>query len=130
MRCAVGEQHRAEPVTAYVGRPDDEQSITHRPGVEDVCTVVTLDERLAHDMAVHDPRTVPSRPLLTTGRIDLAQRTLVGSWRALHRLITQGGKTGSEQAADHTRERNRPESACNDASISSRLRFLVSGSHR
>lgn len=32
----------ADPMLAYAGHPGDEHSIAHRPGVEDVCTVITL----------------------------------------------------------------------------------------
>lgn len=63
----------ADPVTAYLSRPDDPQSIAHRPHAEDICTVITLAPALARDVGL--ART--ARPILTTGRIDLAQRALV-----------------------------------------------------
>jgi AraC-like DNA-binding protein len=71
----------ADPVTAYIGRPDDQQSIAHRPDGEDVCTVVTLDDHLAHDVLLEDPRRAPARPVSTDGRLDLAQRALVARAR-------------------------------------------------
>jgi AraC-like DNA-binding protein len=63
----------ADPLVAYVGQPDSEQSIAHRPGVEDVCTVITLAGGSLDRgfRAVH-----------TTGRSWLAHRVLVTRARA------------------------------------------------
>lgn len=63
----------ADPVTAYVTGPGDPQSIAHRPHAEDICTVITLAPALVQDV----PLAAATRPILTTGRIDLAQRALV-----------------------------------------------------
>jgi AraC-like DNA-binding protein len=73
----------ADPVTAYLGRPGDEQSIAHRPGTEDACTVVTLDEGLARETIkeLDDDPSASVRPMLTTGQIDLAQRVLAARAR-------------------------------------------------
>jgi AraC-like DNA-binding protein len=70
-----------DPVSAFVGWPGDEQSIAHRPGREDVCTVLSLGPRLAAEVLPEPGRTA-SRPLRTSGRLDMAQRTLVA--RARH----------------------------------------------
>jgi AraC-like DNA-binding protein len=66
-----------DPATAYVGRPGTEQSIAHRPGVEDVCLVITLDDALAAD-ALHDD---PAGPRHASARADLAARLLVARTR-------------------------------------------------
>jgi AraC-like DNA-binding protein len=74
----------ADPVTAYLGRPGDEQSIAHRPGAEDVCTVVTLEEGLAREtirVLEDSVAAAPASPMLTTGRIDLAHRVLAARAR-------------------------------------------------
>jgi AraC-like DNA-binding protein len=68
----------AEPTTAYIGHPDDEQRIAHRPGAEDTCLVVTLDPGFAAD--VLDARQ-PKGTRHTTARIDLAQRMLAARAR-------------------------------------------------
>jgi hypothetical protein len=68
-----------DPVTAYLRRPDDEQQIAHRPETEDACTVVTFSDSLAEEVIRERP---PVRPLLTTGRTDLAHRVLFA--RARH----------------------------------------------
>ncbi|HWN35933.1 MAG TPA: hypothetical protein VNP03_24490, partial [Pseudonocardia sp.] len=65
-------------MTAYLRRPDDEQRIAHRPDTEDACTVVTLDETLASEAL---GERLPARPLLTSGRMDLAHRILVARAR-------------------------------------------------
>jgi AraC-like DNA-binding protein len=69
----------ADPVTAYVGLPGDEQSIGHKPGREDVCTVVTLNPEFASELLPDRP---PATPIPTTGRIDLAQRVLAARARS------------------------------------------------
>jgi AraC-like DNA-binding protein len=66
-----------DPVTAFVGRPGDEQSIAHRPGREDACTVVSLGPRLADDVLPRRPPTT----LRTTGRVDMAHRALLARAR-------------------------------------------------
>jgi AraC-like DNA-binding protein len=67
-----------DPVSAFVGRPGDEQSIAHRPGREDACTVVSLGPRLAAELL---PRRLPDA-LRTSGRVDMAHRALLA--RARH----------------------------------------------
>jgi AraC-like DNA-binding protein len=67
-----------DPISAFVGRPGDEQSIAHRPGREDACTVVSLGERLAAELL---PRRLPTA-LRTSGRVDMAHRMLLA--RARH----------------------------------------------
>ncbi|MHA6619376.1 helix-turn-helix domain-containing protein [Pseudonocardia sp. DLS-67] len=66
-----------DPVSAFVRRPGDEQSIAHRPGREDVCTVVSLGPGLAADVL---PWRLPTA-LRTSGRIDMAHRALLAQAR-------------------------------------------------
>lgn len=62
----------ADPLLAYVGQPGAEQSIAHRPGIEDVCTVITLaDGALDRGFRVLHP----------TGKSLLAHRVLVARAR-------------------------------------------------
>ncbi|WP_051579481.1 helix-turn-helix domain-containing protein [Pseudonocardia acaciae] len=68
----------ADPATAYLGRPGDEQSIAHRPGREDVCTEVGLDAAFARELRLDQ---TPTHPVLTSGRLDLAHRALVARAR-------------------------------------------------
>jgi AraC-like DNA-binding protein len=66
-----------DPISAFVGRPGDEQSIAHKPGREDACTVVSLGPGLAAEL-------VPQRPpttIRTSGRVDMAHRTLLARAR-------------------------------------------------
>ncbi|GAB3403713.1 helix-turn-helix domain-containing protein [Flindersiella endophytica] len=65
----------ADPMLAYAGQPGDEHSIAHRPGVEDVCTVITLADRYTHSYS--DAR----GPIRTTARSWLAHRVLVARAR-------------------------------------------------
>jgi AraC-like DNA-binding protein len=67
-----------DPISAFVGRPGDEQSIAHRPGREDACTVVSLGPELAAELL---PQRVPGT-LRTSGPVDMAHRTLLA--RARH----------------------------------------------
>jgi AraC-like DNA-binding protein len=67
-----------DPVSAFVGRPGDEQSIAHKPGREDACTVVSLGPRLAAELL---PRRLPDA-LRTSGPVDMAHRALLA--RARH----------------------------------------------
>lgn len=64
----------ADPMLAYAGRPGDEYSIAHRPGIEDVCTVITLANGYGHGDA--------RGPIRTTTRSWLAHRVLVARARA------------------------------------------------
>jgi AraC-like DNA-binding protein len=64
----------ADPLVAYVGPAGAEHSIAHRPGVEDVCTVITLAGRPALDSGF--------RALRPTGANCLAHRVLVARARA------------------------------------------------
>jgi AraC-like DNA-binding protein len=73
-----GAETTVDPVSAFVGRPGDEQSIAHRPGREDACTVVSLGPRLAAELL---PRRLPAT-LRTSGPVDLAHRALLA--RARH----------------------------------------------
>jgi AraC-like DNA-binding protein len=61
----------ADPMLAYSGQPGDEHSIAHRPGVEDVCTVITLDDCYG----------TARGPVRTTTRSWLAHRELVARAR-------------------------------------------------
>jgi AraC-like DNA-binding protein len=76
-----GWEAAVDPVSAFVGCPGDEQSIAHKPGREDACTVISLGPRLAADLL---PDLLPAarRPLRTSGRLDLAHRVLFA--RARH----------------------------------------------
>jgi AraC-like DNA-binding protein len=67
-----------DPLVAYVRAPGVEQRIAHRPDREDACTVVTLDGQLAGEVL---PARPPSRPLATSGQVDLAQRILLARAR-------------------------------------------------
>jgi AraC-like DNA-binding protein len=73
-----GAETTVDPVSAFVGRPGDEQSIAHRPGREDACTVVSIGPGLASDVL---PDRLPTT-LHTSGRVDMAHRTLFA--RACH----------------------------------------------
>jgi AraC-like DNA-binding protein len=75
-----GWEATVDPVSAFVGRPGDEQSIAHKPGREDACTVISLGPRLAADVLPGSP---PWGPLRTSGRVDMAHR-------ALHARARQG----------------------------------------
>jgi AraC-like DNA-binding protein len=77
-----GWETTVDPVSAFIGRPGDEQSIAHRPGREDACTVISLGPRLAADVL---PAPLPAAlpPLRTSGRVDMAHR-------ALHARARQG----------------------------------------
>lgn len=63
-----------DPLIAYLRDPDDEQQIAHRPGREDACTVLTLDDVLAAEVLPVRPAT---RMVRTSGRVDLAHRRLL-----------------------------------------------------
>jgi AraC-like DNA-binding protein len=73
-----GWEATVDPVSAFVGQPGDEQSIAHRPGREDVCTVVSLGRRLAAEVL---PEPAAPRPLRTSGHVDMAHRALVARAR-------------------------------------------------
>jgi AraC-like DNA-binding protein len=66
----------ADPAVAYVSGPQDEQQIAHKVGVEDVCTTVVLSDEFVAGLTGGD-RTVPTAPVFTSGRLDLAHRVLV-----------------------------------------------------
>ncbi len=76
-----GWEATVDPVSAFVGRPGDEQSIAHKPGREDACTVISLSPQLAADL-LPEPLPAARRPLRTSGRLDLAHRVLFA--RARH----------------------------------------------
>jgi AraC-like DNA-binding protein len=73
-----GRETTVDPVSAFVARPGDEQSIAHRPGREDACTVLALGPRLASEVL---PVRAATHPLRTSGRVDMAQRALLARAR-------------------------------------------------
>jgi AraC-like DNA-binding protein len=76
----ANERTVVDPTTAFVAHPGESQRIAHHVGVEDVCTSVSLSEDYIDELA--DPRRDRSRrSVLTTGRIDLAHRSLVARAR-------------------------------------------------
>lgn len=110
-----------DPLAAYLRRPEDEQRIAHRPGAEDLCTVLTLDGELAAELGADR---LPRRPLRTDPRIDLAQRVVLAGARRggdgfglaerVVRLVRQvsrldereagGGKPSHRRLAESARE--------------------------
>ncbi|GAA4628531.1 helix-turn-helix transcriptional regulator [Actinoallomurus vinaceus] len=52
----------ADPAVAYMGGPDEEQSIAHRTDREDVCTVMVVSARFMAEMTAEPPRN-PSLPV-------------------------------------------------------------------
>jgi AraC-like DNA-binding protein len=68
-----------DPLVAYVRSPGVEQRISHRPHIEDACTVLTLDDALLGDVTHRRP---PDRPVRTDGVLDLAQRTVLARARS------------------------------------------------
>jgi AraC-like DNA-binding protein len=68
-----------DPSVAYVRPPGEEQRISHRPHVEDACTVLALDEALLGDVT---RRRLPDRPVRTDGALDLAHRTVFARARS------------------------------------------------
>ena len=68
-----------DPSVAYVRPPGGEQRISHRPHVEDACTVLALDEALLGDVT---RRPLPDRPVRTDGDLDLAHRTVFARARS------------------------------------------------
>ena len=79
-RARVGGQvFLADPATAYLGGPAQEQSIAHRVGAEDVCTAVSMS---ASFMAELTGGGVAVRPTAqVTGRLAVAHRLLVARAR-------------------------------------------------
>lgn len=75
-----------DPLIAYRRGPGDEQQIAHRPGREDACTVLTLDETFTEAR----PRIVR-----TTSRVDLLHRRMLAQARsgrdpfALSEMVTR-----------------------------------------
>lgn len=65
-----------DPGTGYASGPGDEQAIAHRPGREDVCTVVTVAESMLPD------GWAPCAPVPVAARVDFAHRVLVARTRA------------------------------------------------
>ena len=80
-RARVGGQvFLADPATAYVGGPAQEQSIAHRIGAEDVCTAVSLSASFMAELTGG----APVRPTVpVTGRLAVAHRLLVARARRL-----------------------------------------------
>ncbi len=68
-----------DPSVAYVRPAGGEQRISHRPHVEDACTVLALDEALLGDVT---RRPLPDRPVRTDGALDLAHRTVFARARS------------------------------------------------
>lgn len=69
----------ADPATAYLGGPDEEQSIAHRVGREDVCTEVQLSEGFVCELAGEAPPPGPSFPV--SGDLAVAHRLLIARAR-------------------------------------------------
>jgi AraC-like DNA-binding protein len=65
----------ADPSLAYLGGPDDEQSIAHRPGAKDVCTALTLFGSFAQRFP-DQPGAFP-----VTGRVAVCHRLLLAAAR-------------------------------------------------
>ncbi|MBX7265784.1 helix-turn-helix transcriptional regulator [Micromonospora sp. Llam7] len=84
----------ADPMLAYIARPGDEQQIAHRVDVTDMCTSITFSAPLLRDVVGTDGLGT-TRPMVTTGRIDLLHRLLVSRARAgtdefeLHERVSQ-----------------------------------------
>ncbi|GLY81288.1 helix-turn-helix domain-containing protein [Actinoallomurus iriomotensis] len=73
-----GHAFPADPVTAYLGGPADEQSIAHRVGAEDVCTVLSLSPSFMIELTGG----VPVRPTAAvTGRLAVTHRLLLARAR-------------------------------------------------
>lgn len=68
-----------DPVTAFIAYPGETQQIAHRVGAEDVCTSVHLSQEYIDDLTDAGP--AASRLVFTSGRIDLAHRSLVARAR-------------------------------------------------
>jgi AraC-like DNA-binding protein len=68
-----------DPLVAYVRPPGAEQLISHRPRVEDACTVVWLDEAALAELTDRPP---PDGPVHTNGRLDLAHRMVLARARS------------------------------------------------
>ncbi|GAA0327190.1 helix-turn-helix transcriptional regulator [Actinoallomurus spadix] len=63
----------ADPALAYLGAPGEEQSIAHRPGREDVCTVVLVSASLMAEITEERP----ARPsVFVSGALAVAHRLL------------------------------------------------------
>ncbi|GLY91444.1 helix-turn-helix domain-containing protein [Actinoallomurus iriomotensis] len=73
-----GHAFLADPVTAYLGGPADEQSIAHRVGAEDVCTALSLSPSFMTELTGG----VPERPTAAvTGRLAVTHRLLLARAR-------------------------------------------------
>jgi AraC-like DNA-binding protein len=68
----------ADPATAYLGGPAQEQSIAHRTGAEDVCTAVSMSAPFMAELT-GDPPVRPTAPV--TGRLAVAHRLLAARAR-------------------------------------------------
>jgi AraC-like DNA-binding protein len=78
-RARVGGQvFLADPATAYLGGPAQEQSIAHRVGAEDVCTAVSMSAPFITELTGGAPMR-PTAPV--TGRLAVAHRLLVARAR-------------------------------------------------
>ncbi|WP_341719195.1 AraC family transcriptional regulator [Micromonospora sp. FIMYZ51] len=84
----------ADPMLAYLARPGDQQQIAHRVDATDTCTSITFSAPLLRDVVGTDGLGT-TRPMVTTGRIDLLHRLLVAAARAgtdefeLHERVSQ-----------------------------------------
>ncbi|WP_407563153.1 helix-turn-helix domain-containing protein [Streptomyces sp. 184] len=71
-----GWQATLDPVSAFAAAPGDEQTIAHRPGARDTCTVLTLDPPLLDDLTAGGTRLL-DRPVVVDGRTQLRHRLLL-----------------------------------------------------
>jgi hypothetical protein len=71
----------AHPMVAYVAQPGDEQRIAHRIGATDTCTSVTIAGPLLKEI-VGEGSAALTRPMFTTGRVDLMHRMMIARARA------------------------------------------------
>jgi AraC-like DNA-binding protein len=75
-RRVEGEEAVVDPAVAYFEKPRQEQQVAHPLDGGDVCTTLTLPDRLLAWMTGGDPL-LPDRPVFTDPSIDLAHRVLV-----------------------------------------------------
>ncbi|WP_240662565.1 AraC family transcriptional regulator [Streptomyces sp. WAC 06738] len=71
-----GWQATLDPVSAFAAAPGDEQTIAHRAGARDMCTVLTLDPPLLDDLTAGGAA-LPDRPVVVDGRTQLRHRLLL-----------------------------------------------------
>jgi AraC-like DNA-binding protein len=69
----------ADPATAYLGGPAQEQSIAHRAGAEDVCTAVSMSASFMAELTGGGAPVRSTAPV--TGRLAVAHRVLAARAR-------------------------------------------------